>query len=233
MSRQSRDKRTAYTSNLFLKLLTNFTSVFSIVCCLAPFNYQQQICGVMTVTTLEELMRLKVISQDAYDVGDVTDLRYDAVSWAVEGLRVKCTKDVSNIIGAGSSKSMILIRPPTFHKHDVILLPDTVEESRAYIRADSDALELASNLIGKKVYSCDHLVVGVIDEVNIDISDWMVHSFIIKLDKTAHDLLGIKKGLGFMTKAVSGINVGHVATVAENMSLNLTIDQVRDVVAVV
>ena len=187
----------------------------------------------MAVTTFEELRRLNVISQDAYDVGEVMDLRYDASSWVVEGLRVKCTKDVSNIIGAGSSKSMILIRPPVFQKHDVILLPDTVEESRVYIRADSDALELVSNLVGKKVYACDQLVVGTIEEVNIDISNWMVHSFVIKLDKAAHDLLGIKKGFGFMTKAVTGINVGHVATIAENLSLSLTIDQVRDVVTVV
>jgi hypothetical protein len=61
----------------------------------------------------------------------------------------------------------------------------------------------------------------------------MVHSFIIKLDKTAHDLLGIKKGLGFLTKSVSGITVGHIATVAENISLSLVMDQVRDIVTVV
>ena len=174
---------------------------------------------------------MNVISQDAYIIGEVTDLRYDLSTWGVEGLRIKCTKDVSNIIGAGSSKSMILVKPPSFQAHDVVLLPDNVDESRIYIRADSNALELISNLIGKKVFSCDQLVIGSIEKVYIDVNSWMVHSFIIKLDRTAHDILGIKKGFGFMTRAVSGINVGHVATVAENISLSLSIDQVKDVVA--
>lgn len=187
----------------------------------------------MTVLTLEELKDLKVISQDAYDVGSIIDVRYDLANWSAEGLRVRCTKDVSNIIGAGSSKSMILVKPPTFQIHDVVLLPDTVEDARSYIRADSEALEVVSNIVGKKVYTCDQQVVGVVDVVNIDVSDWMVHSFIIKLDKTAHDLLGIKKGLGFLTKSVSGITVGHIATVAENISLSLVMDQVRDIVTVV
>ena len=187
----------------------------------------------MTVTTLEELLRLRIISQDAYEVGEVLDLRFNLSTWAVEGFRVRCTKDVSNIIGAGSSKSMILVKPPCFQKHDVILIPDTVEESRAYIRADSEALELVSTIDGKRVYTADQQVLGVVEVTNIDVGDWTIHSFIIRLDKTAHELLGIKKGLGFMTKSVSGINVGNVATIAENMSLNLTIDQVRDVVTVV
>lgn len=187
----------------------------------------------MAVVTLDELKDLKVISQDAYDVGDIIDVRYDMANWSAEGLKVRCTKDVSNIIGAGSSKSMILIKPPTFQKHDVLLLPDTVEDARAYIRADSEALEVVSNIIGKKVYSCDQQAIGAIESVYIDVSDWVIHSFTIKLDKTAHELLGIKKGFGFLTKSVSGISVGHVATVAENISLNLVMDQVRDIVTVV
>lgn len=188
---------------------------------------------IMTVTTLEELRNLRIISQDAYDVGEVLDVRYDVANWTSEGLKVKCTKDVSNIIGAGSSKSMIIVKPPRFQMHDVLLLPDTVEDARPYIHADSEALEVVSNIIGKKVYTCDQQVIGSVEVVNIDVSDWVIHSFILKLDKTAHELLGIKKGLGFMTKSVSGITVGHVNTVAENISLSLNMDQVRDVVTVV
>ena len=187
----------------------------------------------MTVIAFEDLRDMRIISQDAYDIGEVLDVRYDNMTWEVEGIKVRCTKDVSNIIGAGSSKSMILVRPPMFQMHDVILIPDTVEGARAYIRADTDALGQVSSIIGRKVYSCDHLPVGTIESVNVDVSEWTIHSFIIKLDKSAHDLLGIKKGLGFMTKSVSGIVAGHVAAVSENVSLNLTIDQVRDVVVVV
>ena len=187
----------------------------------------------MTVLTLENLKKMEVISQDAYNIGEVLDVRYDASNWAAEGLKVKCTKDVSNIIGAGSSKSMIIVKPPMFQIHDVILIPDTVEDARPYIHADSDALEVVSNLEGKKVYTCDQQIVGTIEVVNIDTAAWAIHSFVVRLDKSAHDLLGIKKGLGFMTKSVSGLTVGHVSTVSENVSLTLTIDQVRDVVTIV
>lgn len=187
----------------------------------------------MTVLTLEEFKRKSVISQDAYDIGEVLDVRYDLANWSVEGLKVRCTKDVSNIIGAGSSKSMIIIRPPTFQMHDVILIADTVEAARPYIRPDTEALELVSNIVGKKVYTCDQQIIGAVDVVNIDVASWKVHSFSIKLDKTAHDLLGIKKGLGFMSKSVTGITVGHVSTVAENISLTLNIDQVKDIVTMV
>ncbi len=184
----------------------------------------------MTVITLEELKKMTLISQDAYSVGDVQDVRYDASTWDVEGLKVRCTKDVSNLIGAGSSKSMILVKPPAFEMHDVILMPDTVEGARSYIRADSDALPSVGNLIGKKVYSHDQQIVGTVDSVNVDLGSWQVHSFVIKLDKTAHELLGVKKGFGFLSKSVSGITVGHVATVSEMISLNLTMDQVKEIV---
>lgn len=185
----------------------------------------------MSKVTLDELKKHTVVSQDAYNVGEVLDVRYDVADWSAEGLKIKCSKDVSNIIGAGSSKSMILIRPPSFRMHDVILIPDTVEGARPYIRADTEALGSVSALIGKKIYTCDQQIVGSIDSVDIDTLSWKVHSFSVKLDKSAHDLLGIKKGLGFMSKSVTGITVNHVSTVAEIISLTLNMDQVRDVVS--
>ena len=59
----------------------------------------------MSLTEAGSLTGMNVVSGDAYIVGDIMDMRYDPVSWTLEGLKVRCTKGASNVIGAGTASS--------------------------------------------------------------------------------------------------------------------------------
>lgn len=171
--------------------------------------------------------KIDVISQDAYRVGRIEGVRYDPQDYTISGLVVKCEKDVSNIIGAGSSKSRILMKPDNFEIRDVLLLGETVEDAKSYIKADVDALSSVDKLLSLQVYTNDEKVLGTVKAVNLDLDGWYIHSFTIKLDKEAHAPLGLKKVL--FAKEISGIMVDHVSTVSEKMVLTLKMDEVKDV----
>ena len=70
---------------------------------------------------------------------------------------------------------------------------------------------------------------GVVDAVMVDLDGWSLNSLKVKLDKTAYDRLGIKKGLLF-AKTVSGLMVSLIETVTENIMLNVTADELKDIV---
>ena len=171
--------------------------------------------------------RINVISQDAYLVGIIEGVRYDPQDYSIEGLVVKCEKDVSNLIGAGTAKSRILIRPDSFEFRDVLLLGTTVDEERPNIKPDNEAKSSVDNLINKQVYTKDDKVLGTVKSVQLDLGGWYIHSFTIKLDKEAHAPLGLKKLL--FAKEISGIMVDHVSTVSDSMVLTLTMDEVKGV----
>ena len=183
----------------------------------------------MTVVDAATVKDKMVISQDAYKIGDVQDIRYDPTTWDIEGLKVRCSKTVSTMISAGTSKSMILLGPVQFSMNDVIVLPDDVEGSNGYIRADSDSFSAVSYLSGRKEITTDGVTVGVVDAVMVDLDGWSLNSLKVKLDKTAYDRLGIKKGLLF-AKTVSGLMVSLIETVTENIMLNVTADELKDIV---
>ena len=171
----------------------------------------------------------KVISQDAYEVGEVQDIRYDPATWNIEGLKLRCSKTVSSMISAGTSKSMIMLGPVQFSMNDVIVLPDDIEGANSYIRADSDNFSAVSYLMGRKVISADGATIGAVESVLIDLDDWSLNSLRVKLDKTAYERLGIKKGLIF-GKTVSGLLVNLIEAVTENIMLNVTADELKDIV---
>ncbi len=171
--------------------------------------------------------KIDVISQDAYRVGRIEGARYDPQDYSIKGLVVKCEKDVSNIIGAGSSKSRVLMRPESFEIRDVLLLGDTVEDAKSYVQPDVDALSSVDNLISMQVYTSDNLALGTVKAVHLDLGGWYVHSFTIKLDKEAHAPLGLKKLL--IAKEISGIMVDHISTVSEKIVLTLTMEEVKGV----
>lgn len=183
----------------------------------------------MSLTEAGSLTGMNVVSGDAYIVGDVMDMRYDPVSWRLEGLKVRCTKGASNVIGAGNGRSMVLLGPADLIINDVVLLPDSLEDARDYIRADTDALSSVGYLEGRRVVSSDGMLLGTVDAVLLDLATWNVHSFRMKVDKAACTVLGMRKGI--FAKVVTGISTVNVETVTENVNLNVTAEQVRGLIA--
>ncbi len=171
--------------------------------------------------------KIDVISQDAYRVGRVEGVRYDPHDYTICGWVVKCEKDVSAIIGGGSSKSRVMMKPESFEIRDVLLLADTVEDARSYIQPDTDALSSVDNLIGQAVVTADQLPLGTSKAVHLDLSGWYIHSFTIKLDKEAHAPLGLKKVL--LAKEITGIMADHISVVSDKVHLTLKMEEVKEV----
>lgn len=182
----------------------------------------------MTIFALDELKGKEVISSDAYLLGNVQDVRYDPVSWDILGLKVKSNKEISRIIGAGSSRSMVMVGPGDYGINDVILLRDTLEGSKDRISADNDNISSISFLSGKKVVTSDGLFVGTVSEVLLEMEHWAVQSVKVKMDKGAFEPLGIKKGI--FSKTASGILVTHISAVTDNISLYLSTNDLADVI---
>lgn len=182
----------------------------------------------MAIFALDELKGKEVISSDAYILGNVLDVRYDPVSWDIMGLKVKSNKDISRIISAGSSKSMIMVGPGDYAVNDVILFRDTLEDSKDRISADNDNISSISFLSGKKIVTSDGLFVGTVSEVLLEMEHWTVQSVKVRLDKGAFEPLGVKKGL--FSKTASGILVTHISAVTDNVSLYLTTNDLAEVI---
>lgn len=182
----------------------------------------------MTTVDYDSLTdKIDVISQDAYRLGRIEGVRYDPHDWVISGLVVKCEKEISNIIGAGSSKSRVMLKPEQFELNDVLLLGERIEDAKSYITPDVETLSTIDNLKGKDVTTADNKLLGKITSVLLDLDSWYVHSFIIKLDKEAHAPLGLKKLM--FSKSISGIKVDHVSVVSDSVVLTLDMDQVKQI----
>ena len=166
-----------------------------------------------------------VITKDAYKLGEIQDYSCETVSWSIMGLRVKSGNNVAPLLNIGSGKSMILLQPDDFTINDVVLLDDTIEEVRSKITADrSDYLSINS-MIGVSVYASDGLLVGTIDSIEVDYSKWKLISMQVKLDKAAHQALGVKKIL--FGKKISGILMSQIDGIRDSVILSLDTDSIR------
>ena len=171
--------------------------------------------------------KIDVISQDARIIGRIQEVRYDPHDYTITGLAVRCEKEISSLIEAGNSKSRILIKPENFELYDVLLLADTVEEAKAYIQPDMDTRSAVRGFIGKDVITSEHLKLGTIDAVYLDLDGWFIDSFLIKVDKDAHTPLGLKKLL--KAKRIRGVKADHISVMSENILLGITMEDVRGI----
>lgn len=183
----------------------------------------------MALINLDGIKGMKVITQDAFDVGEVMDIRYNPSTWEVLGLKVKSTKSVSGMLNTGSGKSMILVKPDDYAVNDVILFKDELENAKSRISADSDNLASVSFIDDKKVMTADNVYLGTVENILIDMSGWKIQSVSIKLDKNACPLLGVKKGL--FAKIGSGMRVENISSVTDNIFLAINVDHVKDELA--
>ncbi len=159
----------------------------------------------------------KVVTKDAYILGEVTDVRFESIKWNVIGLKLNnCTPQLG-VLGS-KSKSSILLQPDKFTINDVILSCNTLDKLREKITPDMETPSVKS-LTGMKVLASDATLIGIVDSIDIDYIKWKLMSITIKVDKNACVVLGIKKGL--FSKKATGILSTHIASVGESILLNL------------
>lgn len=171
----------------------------------------------------EYVVGKKVISKDAYVLGEVMDIRCETVKWHVTGLKVKTSKSASSSFNLGNGKSTVLLQIGNFIINDVIIV-DVTNKVREKITADNPSLQSILSLSGKKVIASDGTLIGTIDCMEVDFDKWIVSSLKIKLDKTAYAALGIKKGV--FAKKASGILTSHIKGTGEMIMLSLDKDAV-------
>jgi len=174
---------------------------------------------------LEALKDIQMISSDAYEVGQVTDVRYDPFEWNVIGLKVKVSRS-SGKLSAGFRKTSVLILPRRFVLNDVMLLDQPIEKVKDSVVPDNDNISSLSTLMSAKVVTRDNAHVGTVTTVMIDPDDWKVLSVIVRLDKAAIEAMGMKKGL--FSKINAEIRSDMILSSADMVHLNENMDGVRD-----
>ena len=178
----------------------------------------------------EDLKGLDVITQDAYILGEVLDVRYEDLTWNIQGLKVKSQSKVSRMINVGSGKSMLLLQPGKYAINDVLVLPDAIDSVRNRVTADNSSYKSLADTLGMKVMSSENVLIGTVDSIQMDLDNWDLVSMKVKLDKSAYAPLDIKKGL--LGKRVSGLLMTDISEIADTIRLGLDITEVKSQVIV-
>jgi len=173
---------------------------------------------------LEAFKDILMVSSDAYEVGEVTDIRYDPFEWNVVGLKMK-TKRSSVKLAAGSGKNTLLILPEKFTMNDVILLSQPIERLKDSVVPDNNNISSLSSLVSMKVVTKDNALVGTVTTVMIDPDNWKVLSIVVRLDKVAIEAMNMKKGL--FAKLNAEIGTDQILSSADMVHLKEPMDGVR------
>ena len=184
----------------------------------------------MAMYEYEDLKNLDVITQDAYILGEILDVRYEDLTWNIQGLKVKSQSKVSRMINVGSGKSMLLLQPGKYAINDVLVLPDAIDGVRNRLTADNNNYKSLADTLGMKVMSSENVLVGTVDSIQMDLDNWSLVSMKVKLDKGAYAPLDIKKGL--LGKKVSGLLMTDIAEISDVIRLSLNITEVKSQVIV-
>ena len=185
---------------------------------------------IMALTEYESIKGLEVITQDATILGRVIDVRFEDLTWNIQGLKVKTESKISKIINV-SGKSIVLLQPSKYIIGDVVLMTDTLDMARVRVAADNENFRTVSSLIGCKVLSTENVIIGTIDSIQLDLDDWTVAAMKVKLDKSAYEPLEIKKGL--LGKKVTGLLMNHISEITkDSVKLNLNVFGVKSQVTV-
>jgi len=119
-----------------------------------------------------------------------------------------------------------MMLPDKFVMNDVMLLGHTIDKLKESASPDNNNISSLSSLISAKVVTRDSSLVGTATNVLIDTDEWKVRSIIVRLDKTAIEAMGIKKG--FFEKINVEISTSLVLSSKEMIHLNEGMDGVRE-----
>ena len=184
----------------------------------------------MVLVDYESVKGLDVVTQDALILGEILDIRFEDLTWNIQGFKIKSESKVSKMINVGSGKSMILLQPGKYVFGDVVLLPDTINEVKMRITSDNNNFKSLSKTLGMKVMTSENVLIGTVESIQIDLENWTVVSMKVKLDKGAYAPLEIKKGL--LGKKISGLLMTDIAEISEVIKLNLNLYGVKTQVVI-
>lgn len=184
----------------------------------------------MTSRTLGSLYRMDVISSDAFKIGEIEDIRYDPSTWKVQSMKVRTEKGVAKELSVGSGRSMVSVEPGDYTINDVMLMPYALKDMESVISVDKESAPALSFFERKKVVSKENVVIGIVENVNVDVDMWAVLSISVKLDKGAFEPLGLKKGL--LSKTVIVVRTEYIQAASEIIMLNQSVNDMRDEIVV-
>ncbi|MDR2866184.1 MAG: hypothetical protein LBV13_02105 [Methanomassiliicoccaceae archaeon] len=178
---------------------------------------------------LESLKDILMITSDAYEVGEITDVRYDPFEWDVKGLKIKARRS-SGKLSAGFGKTAFMFLPQDFVLNDVMLLSQPIEIIKDAIVPDNNNISSLSSMINAKVVTRDNALVGTVVTAMIDTELWKVSSIIVRLDKTAIEAMKMKKSL--FSKINVEIRANIILSSTDMVHLDEQMDGVREKMAV-
>ena len=177
----------------------------------------------MTIT-LESLNGTLMITSDAFELGTITDIRYDPFDWTVKGLKVKSNR--SSKLSAGIGKSVFLILPDDFVLNDVMIIDRPIDKVKDMIAPDNANIPSVMSLIDAKVVTRDNALVGTVITAMISTDSWKISSLTVRLDKTAIEAMKMKKGL--FSKINVEISTDMVLSSADMVHLDEHMEGVRE-----
>jgi len=176
------------------------------------------------IVPLVSLKDVQIISADAFEVGELDDVRYDPFDWNVIGLRVLSKRSAK--LAGGFGKTAVMILPDKFVMNDVILLNQTMERIRESAVPDNKNISLLMAMLSAKVVTNDGASVGTVQDVVIDTAEWKVRSVIVKLERDAIDAMGLKKGL--FSKINVEIRTSLILSTSDMVHLNQPMAGIKD-----
>jgi sporulation protein YlmC with PRC-barrel domain len=172
---------------------------------------------------LDNLKGKRIISSDAYEIGEITDVRYDPFEWNVVGLKLRSSR--SEKLAAGFGRTDMMILPEDFELNDVLLLSQPVKSLKESVSPDNKNISSLSSLISSKVVTRDNFFIGTVTTVMVNTETWTIPSVAVRLDKDAIDAMKMKKGL--FSKITVAIGTETILSCADMIHLDGTTESVR------
>lgn len=187
----------------------------------------------MPFTDIKALKGMKVVTDDAYDIGTIIDAKCRNNDWKVVGVKISSTTRPREYNSSFKS-TIVLETSGTFNYciKDVFMTRKSFKDTMGRVIPDDSSQLNVSNMIGKKVLTMDGLIIGTVDTVFLDTESWNLVTFSVKLSSEGHAHLGVKKGL-ILSKKVSGILMSQVGSVTDVMvQLKVNCDTLKSVIVI-
>ena len=170
----------------------------------------------------------KVIGTEGFILGEIEGVDVDSDTWQVSTLYVGLSNEAASGLGLRKSffsKSTICL-PIQFIKSvgDLISLNEPIRNLEEV--ATKECLVKTENLKGRKVVGAKGYVVGEVESLDVDPSNWQVTDLQVSLSKDAIIKLGLNKPL--LRKGEITIPTDIVSSVGNMITLN---DDIQDLKA--
>ncbi|MBN1109727.1 MAG: hypothetical protein JXA45_03090 [Methanomassiliicoccales archaeon] len=180
---------------------------------------------------LENIVGKEIITADAIILGTVEGIALDTDLWKVPAIRVSVKK--GNEAALNLKKKTLgvqrvhVVTPQVSSVSDTVTLAIKMDNIKEVLMDDQKVPMAAGELLNKKVVAHDGKQIGYLDNVYFEPSQgWDVTKVSIKLDKTAKQALGLKKGVAPSSQIV--VLTKDIKTVGDMVMLRLDLEGLKD-----